>query len=128
VHGVARWRLAMHSLALFEPMDAVLIDLACRDFRKHHAPEEWDQVTICTCMLSTSIGWTTLPLRDDVEPTLVQLRSFAEQFPAFQFTVAKLTSELQVPVLCELLCLRIDCLLSKSCVDSCQPDSLRIAS
>jgi hypothetical protein len=69
VHSVARWRLATHSSAFFKPMDAVLIDLACRDLRKHHAPEKWDQVTICTCMLSASIGLATLSLRDDVELT-----------------------------------------------------------
>jgi len=39
----------------------------------------------------------------DVELTQVQLRSFAEHLPAFQLTVAKFTSKLQVPVFCELL-------------------------
>src|SRR5271154_1723532 len=98
MHGVARWRLATHSLALFEPMDAILVDLACRDLRKHHVPEEWDQVTIRTRVLSASIGWTTLSLRDDVEFTQVQLCSFAKHLPAFQLAVAKFTSKLQVPV------------------------------
>jgi hypothetical protein len=40
MHGVARWGLAAHSLALFEPMDAILVDLARRNLRKDHGPKE----------------------------------------------------------------------------------------
>src|SRR5271170_159328 len=37
MHGIARWRLATHSFAFFEPMDAVLIDFVRCDLRKHYS-------------------------------------------------------------------------------------------
>src|SRR5882757_9048671 len=63
-------------------------------------------MAICTRVLSARIGRTALSLRHDVEFAQVQLRSLAEEFAAFQLTVAELAAQLQVPVFCELLCLR----------------------
>jgi hypothetical protein len=73
-----RWRLATLRLALFKAMDAVFIDLAIGNLWKNHAAEEWNQVSVCPCLLSARIGWTALSLRHDVEFAQVQLRSFAE--------------------------------------------------
>src|ERR1017187_4537789 len=106
VRGVMRWRFAAHSVAFFKPMDTILIDLASRDLRKDHAAEERDEMTVGTRVLSARVGCTPLSLRHDVELAQVQLRRLAEQFAAFQLTVAELAAQLQVPVLCELLCLR----------------------
>src|ERR1017187_5371705 len=106
VHGVMRQWLAAKSLAFFQPTDTVLVDLARGDFRKHHVAEERDQVAVRTRVLSTRIGRAPLSLRDDVEFAQVQLTRFAEQFPAFQLTVAELAAQLQIPVSCNFLCLR----------------------
>jgi len=73
-------------------------DLTSGDFRKHQAAEERNQVAVCTRVLSARIGGAPLSLRDDVELTQIQLRGFAEQLAAFQITVAKFTSELQIPI------------------------------
>jgi hypothetical protein len=54
-------------------------------------------------VLSASIGRAALSLRHDVKFAQVQLRSFAEQFAAFQLTVAELAAQLQIPVFRELL-------------------------
>src|ERR1019366_2696074 len=106
VHGVMRWRLAAQRSTSLKAMDAIFIDLASRDLRKDHAAEERDEMTVGTRVLAARIGRAALSLSHDVELAQVQLRSFAEQFAAFQLTVAELAAQLQVPVLCELLCLR----------------------
>ena len=94
VHGVMRQRLAALSLAFFEPTDSILDDFARGDFREHHVAEERDEVAICTRVLSARIGRASFSLRDDVEFAQVQLTRFAEQFPAFQLTVAELAAQL----------------------------------
>ena len=67
VRGVMRWRFAAHSVAFFEPMDAVFVDLASRDLKKQNVAKKGDQVAICTRVLPARIGRTPLSLRDDVE-------------------------------------------------------------
>ncbi len=106
VHGVMRRRFAASSPAFFKPVNAIFIDFASRDLGKHHAAEKRDQVTICTRVLSARIGRAPLSLRDDVEFAQGQLSRFAEQFSAFQLTVAELAAQLQIPVFCDFLCLR----------------------
>src|SRR5450756_348274 len=106
VHGVMRQWLAALSLAFFEPTDTILVDFARGDCRKHHVAEERDQMAICTRVLSARVGRAPFSLRDDVEFPQVQLTCFAEQFSAFQLTVAELAAQLQIPVFCDFLCLR----------------------
>src|ERR1700761_3778449 len=98
MHSVARRRLAARSLAFFQPMNAILVDPACCDFRKRHLSKERDQMTIRARMLSTSVRRAPLSLGNDVELAEINFRSFVEHLPGFEFTVAEFASKLQVPV------------------------------
>ena len=100
--AVARW-LAAACHCFLVSMNSVFLDLSRSDLGDAQVPEERDQVNARPPVLAFYISLVALPLGDDVVVVQVMCRDFAKGLFAFDFSGAKFSALLQVPVLGDFL-------------------------